>query len=221
VHLVPRCAEIEYRHESAERNQSLALGIGQWPVVTTKAGMYGQSSRQPIVISRSPPSRLRRVHRAACMGSSRKSVSSARGSKRQFSISCIRLTRHPPAKILGLERVLESTLYRPFPQGKMTPTRLELGETPCLLVFQNAQPSALAAQPEQRRRPPIILPYDGHGPRLIRASLGRVHTHRFMRNNESASHLERFRHSVRFDSKLRRLCALLQYPFRPIRDGRR
>ena len=123
--------------------------------------------------------------------------------------------------ILGLERVLESTLYRPFPKGKMTPTRLELGEIPCLLVLQNAKPSASAPQPEQNRRPPIILPYDGHGSRLIRASLGRVHTHRFMRNNESASHLERFRPSIRFDSKLRRLRALLQHPLRPIRDERR
>jgi hypothetical protein len=109
----------------------------------------------------------------------------------------------------------------PLSKGKMTPTRLELGETQCLLVLQKAKPSASTSQPAQNRRPPIILSYDGRGSRLIRAFLGRVHTHRFMRNNESASHLERFRPRVRFDSKLRRLRALLQYPFRPIRDERR
>jgi hypothetical protein len=110
-------------------------------------------------------------------------------------------------RYLILARVLESTLNRPFPKGKMTPTRLELGGVPCLLVLRNASP--FPAEAEQELRPQIILLYYGHGSRLIRVSLRRVHTQPFVRNDESVSHLEWFHPSIGFDTEPCRLRTFL------------
>ena len=44
--------------------------------------------------------------------------------------------------------MLESTLNRPFAEGKMTPTRLELGGVPCLLRLQNLNPFPSVAEAE-------------------------------------------------------------------------
>jgi hypothetical protein len=44
--------------------------------------------------------------------------------------------------------VLESTLNRPFAEGKMTPTRLKVGEVPCLLSLQKLMPFPSVADPE-------------------------------------------------------------------------
>ena len=86
-----------------------------------------------------------------------------------------------------------------------------------------AQAAKFKSFPVRRRggvRPlaPNHLSLMGRGSQLICGSLSRVHAQRSVRNNESASHFERVRPSVGFDTESCRLRAFLQHPLRPIRD---
>jgi hypothetical protein len=94
--------------------------------------------------------------------------------------------------------VLESTLNRPFPEGKMTPTRLELGGVPCLLRLLDTKCSFSRAEAELKRWLHFAFSFYDHNSRLIFDALRRVHAQRSAWSNEPAIDLERFVPNIAF-----------------------